>query len=313
MSYNNKLTPIVLFVYNRPFTTEKTLITLSKNSLASQTELWIFSDGAKNEKELPQILEVRNVIKKYYSRFKDVKVFESNTNKGLRESIISGVNQVFKFYDKAIVLEDDLITSPYFLEYMNHLLNLYETNTSVYSISGFSPIEVNLPDYPYDIFASYRFSSWGWGTWKKVWEKIDWRQEKIKEWLDNTHILKEASIKLGEDIPGMLLNQYLKKIDSWAIQFTMYTFENEGITILPAKSMVKHIGYQKGTHHKAKHKKNEFSFFPDFKPARFPNIPQYNPQLIEQYRQVYLLSLPRKLKYKILFRLYYNFPSLLSL
>jgi GT2 family glycosyltransferase len=117
---DEKLSPIILFAYNRPEHTKKTVEALQKNKLAKDSLLYIFSDGPKREDDVPKIKKVRDYIKTIKG-FKKVEIFESNKNKGLANSVISGVTKIINKYGEVIVLEDDLITSPNFLVYMNKL------------------------------------------------------------------------------------------------------------------------------------------------------------------------------------------------
>ncbi len=161
------LAPIVLFVYNRPDLTKETLSALKKNTLASESELFIFSDGSKSEKDFDKVNEVRKLIKNI-NGFKSVRVFENKENKGLANSIIFGVTKIINKYGKIIVLEDDLITSKYFLKFMNEGLNFYKNNKKIGSITGYNKPShfMKFKNYDKDLYLSSRFSSWGWATWK---------------------------------------------------------------------------------------------------------------------------------------------------
>jgi GT2 family glycosyltransferase len=109
----NNLAPIVLFVYNRPDHTQKTLQALQKNTLAFDSELFIYADAAKNNLVKQQVDEVRTLISNV-SGFRNVTVIKQEINTGLANSIIGGVTEIANKYGKVIALEDDLLTSPYF-------------------------------------------------------------------------------------------------------------------------------------------------------------------------------------------------------
>ena len=113
------LTPIILFVYNRPEHTQKTIEYLCKNRLAESSNLFIFSDGPKKEKDRQRVTEARNCLKNIQG-FKEIKITEREKNLGLANSVISGVSEIFKSYNKVIVLEDDILSSPSFLKFMMH-------------------------------------------------------------------------------------------------------------------------------------------------------------------------------------------------
>ena len=136
--------PIVLFVYNRPEHTRQTLEALAANTLAQESDLFIYADGPKEdatEEQLERIRKVRAIVRSQQG-CKSVTVIESDTNKGLAASIILGVTETVNKYGRIIVLEDDIVTGKYFLEYMNTALKKYENEKQVWEITGFrSPVQ----------------------------------------------------------------------------------------------------------------------------------------------------------------------------
>lgn len=241
MEQNNSLSPICLFTYNRLEETKKTIAALQQNFLASESELFIFSDGWKSEEGRKIIEEVR-VFLKTIKGFKKITIFESPINKGLANSIISGVTKIIEEHGKIIVLEDDLITSPNFLDFMNQALDFYENNERIFSISGFSLNLPSLKDEKNDYYVGYRASSWGWGTWKKEWKGVDWQ---VKDYINfiQSKELKKKFKRGGSDLPRMLKNQMNGTIDSWAIRWCYQEFKNDQFTLFPIKSKVESIGF----------------------------------------------------------------------
>ncbi len=233
------LAPIVLFTYNRLEHTKQTVEALAKNVRAEDSDLYIFSDGAKSVDQTVVIQEVRDYLATVKG-FKTVNLVFSEINKGLATSIIEGVSQVLKHHDAVIVLEDDLQTSPYFLQYMNDALNFYQPET-VWSVAGYSP-NINIPDsYEYQTYLAHRNCSWGWATWKQNWMKTDWN---VKDF--NAFFVNEESRRLfnrgGNDLSIMLLKQQQQIIDSWSIRFNYSAFNNDLATVYPTKSLVKNLG-----------------------------------------------------------------------
>lgn len=241
------LAPICLFTYNRLSETQQTIEALKKNYLASKSELFIFSDGPKNAQANFKVAAVRQYLKTV-TGFKTIEIIESISNKGLANSIISGVTQVIQKYGKVIVLEDDLITSPNFLDYMNQALDFYETNDKIYSISGFTLELESKNAIQNDYYLGYRSFSWGWATWKNRWKNIDWD---IKNWkkILLTPALHQAISKGGSDIPLMLFKQQTGKIDSWAVRWCCNQLLNNQLTVLPKKSKIINIGFGENATH----------------------------------------------------------------
>lgn len=239
-----KLSPIALFVYNRPEHTRKTLEALSKNFLATSSKLYVFSDGAKDNasaSDIKAINEVREIIKSV-QWCKEVEVHESKCNKGLAKSIIEGVGLIFNSFDRIIVLEDDIVTTPNFLDFMNKSLQYYSNMKKVYSISGYSTkIKID-SDYKYDVYYTGRASSWGWATWKDRWKGIDWSVSDYPEFSKSLKLKRQFN-KWGSDMTSMLQKQMTGKIDSWAIRWCYHQFKYRLLTVTPIESKVINIGF----------------------------------------------------------------------
>ncbi len=249
----NNLAPIIVFCYNRPWHVEKTLEALSRNELADQSILYIYCDGPKVDASAEQrqkIAEVRQVVRKR-QWCKEIHVVEVEQNKGLANSIIDGVTDVINKYGKVFVLEDDLVSSPHMLKFVNRALDFYEDYAGVFSISVNCPplSKMQIPeDYPYDVFASLRSFSTGWGTWKGRWNKVDWSMDDFDRCKQNPDMLR-ALCRLGDDFPPMMQLQEDGKIDSWAVRFGFAHFKHHAVAILPCKSYVTNIGFDgTGTH-----------------------------------------------------------------
>lgn len=244
------LAPIILFVYNRPEHTKKTIDALKLNQLASDSSIFIFSDGNKNENDRKAVEEVRNYIATI-SGFKDVKITLRDKNLGLADSVISGVTEVIQKFGKAIVLEDDIVTSPYFLKFMNEALDFYEKDKRIYSISGYNfPIKIP-KSYQHKIYISPRPSSWGWATWKDRWAKVDWIISDYDQFLSNKKEIKKFNLG-GDDLTRMLKKQMSGKINSWAIRWTYAHYKGKGYCLFPLKSFAKNIGADRSGVHTRK-------------------------------------------------------------
>nr|WP_315233533.1 sugar transferase [uncultured Flavobacterium sp.] len=239
--------PICLFTYNRLVETKKTIEALKENYLANQSDLFLFSDGAKNNENSIKVAEVRTYLKTVEG-FKSVTIFESKTNKGLADSIIDGVTKILGSYEKVIVLEDDLVSSPNFLDFMNEGLHYYQDNHKIFSITGWSMELKSLNNIQNEFYVCHRMSSWGWGIWKDRWSKIQWDKEYFKSF---TNSLKQQYLfrKGGSDMPGMLKDYLKGKNNSWAIRACYHQFENDLLTIAPKRSKINNIGFGKNATH----------------------------------------------------------------
>ncbi|MCK5156203.1 MAG: glycosyltransferase [Spirochaetales bacterium] len=244
------LAPVVVFVYNRPDHTEKTIESLAKNHLARETEVFIYADGAKNEKSIEPVQLVRDYIDSLHERslFKSIHIIKVASNKGLANSVIDGVSEVVNQHEKVIVVEDDLVSSTDFLQYMNEALDYYEENRRIWSISGYS-VNITIPkNYINDIYVTNRGCSWGYATWKDRWERVDWEVADYKRFKIDRKLRRRLN-RGGRDMANMLDLQMRGELNSWAIRWCYTQSKLNMLTIYPVHSRIRNIGLDgTGTH-----------------------------------------------------------------
>ncbi len=233
--------PVVLFVYNRPEHTARTVEALKKNYGAKETELFVFCDYAKNEKALPKMEETRAYVARI-TGFKDVQIRLRETNFGLAESVISGVTEVVNRFGRVIVMEDDLVTGQWFLTYMNDALNRYENNKKVFSVTGYSHFIHGSNALPESYFLKV-FSSWSWAVWKDRWDLFDREAKGWEEIKENPALAKAFDYDNCLDNCTMLKNQMEdRSINSWAIRAYWTMFRADMTTLFPNMRLCENIG-----------------------------------------------------------------------
>jgi hypothetical protein len=237
-------TGIALFVYDRPEHTKRVLNALQKNNIS---ELYIFSDGAKNNKNKKSVRRVRDIVT-------NISWCKTNTitrehNYGLAKSLITGINRVFEDHDQIIVLEDDCVPASNFVSYMKHCLNKYKNDAKVMNVQGYSP-PIEIPEeYSYDVYFTYRSSSWGWGTWRDAWNHFEYEPLTLEEIDAKKDKVIAITEKAGEDLYPMMLSQLTGQSDSWAVWWSYAIASNGGLCVNPVGSKIKNIGFEgKGTH-----------------------------------------------------------------
>lgn len=234
--------PIVLFIYNRPEHTRTVLNALSENIGADQSEIYVFADGPKegaSPEEICKIEETRSVIKEK-KWCKNIHLIKREKNMNLEDNVIDGITTVVSKYGKVIVLEDDIVCSPYFLKYCNDGLQVYEKNKQIYSINAFMfPIDYGESA---ETFLLPFISSWGWATWKNRWEKFD-------------HLIKDAEVISNNEFLSQRFNlanysyTSILCMKTWDIKWYYTAFLRNGLGVFPTKTLVKNIGFDStGTH-----------------------------------------------------------------
>jgi GR25 family glycosyltransferase involved in LPS biosynthesis len=235
------LAPIVLFTYKRLDTLRQTVEALQKNYLAAESDIYIYSDAAKGGVDQEAVDGVRAYIQSI-DGFKTITIYESEYNKGLATSIIEGVSQVLQIHEAVIVLEDDLVSTNNFLDFMNETLVKFKEEKTVFSISGFS-FNLRIQDkYLFDSYFLNRGWSWGWATWRDRWGKIDWEIKDYDEFIKDSKAQKMFA-EGGSDLNGMLKKQMNNNLDSWAIRWFYNQFRSQGLTVYPVQSKILNEGF----------------------------------------------------------------------
>jgi hypothetical protein len=240
------LAPIAFFAYKRPEHTKRSLESLAKNHGAESSELFVFCDGIKKPEDSKAIQQVRDVVRSQ-QWCGQVHIIEREQNMGLAKSVIHGVTDLCSKYGKVIVLEDDLILSPFFLEYMNQSLDLYETESKVIQVSGYM-FPVKLASDNDAIFLPFT-TSWGWATWERAWKYFDPDISGYNLLKNNKKLQYKFNLNNSCHFFEMLEGQINGSIDSWAIRWYLSTFIIDGVTLYPIRTLVKNIGFDgSGTH-----------------------------------------------------------------
>lgn len=237
------LAPLVLFVYQRPSHTKKVLDAIANDLLAKKTVLYVYSDGPKQPEdsiELEKIAQTRALIKNFKG-CKEVHLYSKTKNEGLARSIVGGVTDIVEKYGKVIVLEDDILISPFFLTYMNQALDLYEKEDRVMHVGSFVPQRSGQEKLPGTYFLRF-MNCWGWATWQRAWQKLELDTplllDKLQDREDKTFFDLENSIgvlkQLKDNING--------KINTWAVKWYTSIFLHNGLCLYPKRSLTSQIG-----------------------------------------------------------------------
>ena len=237
--------PIVVFAYNRPKHLRLTIEALQRNFFASESDLFVFSDGPANEHVISDVNKVRSFLRTI-TGFKRITIIERQNNFGLGYNIISGVTEIIDQFGRIIVLEDDLITAPFFLQYMNSALDLYAENNKVISIHGYVyPVKQRLPE----TFFMKGADCFGWATWKRGWDNFEADGQSLLDQLMRTNQIATFDFNNAYPFTQMLKDQIAGRNSSWAVRWYASAFLKGMFTLYPGRSLIHHNGGDDtGTH-----------------------------------------------------------------
>lgn len=235
----NTYAPILLFVYNRPEHVRRNIQALLKNELAAESELFIYSDAAKDETSQAAVKEVRTFIRSIQG-FKKITIIERAENWGLARSIIDGVTTLINRYGRVIVLEDDLIVAPHFLQFMNDALETYRDEERVGHIQACD--FTHDPSLP-DTFLIKWTGSWGWATWDRAWKHFNADGKALLTELESRKLTYTFDFNGKYGYTRMLRRQIEGKNNSWAIRWNASLFLKDILSLNVGKSLVQNEGF----------------------------------------------------------------------
>jgi hypothetical protein len=236
--------PIAFFAFNRPEHCRRTLAALAACTGAAQSELHVFVDGARDEAEGARVAEVQ-AIARAAEGFARVQVEAAPRNLGLYRSITGGVSKLLASHERVIVVEDDVLASPDFLQYMNDALERYAADERVACIHGFAPPLPDLPDY----YFLRGGDCWGWATWADRWALFRPDAQALLAQMRASDLFEEFASSHGWGSLLMLARRALGRNQSWAILWHASLFLSGRFTLHPGRSFVRNIGVDgSGTH-----------------------------------------------------------------
>lgn len=241
----NQFAPIILFVYNRLDHTTKTINALKENFLADQSDLYIYADAAKNIDGVQLVDRVRNYLQTI-TGFKSVTIRLRDKNLGVDENTLLGVSEVINERGKVIVLEDDLVTSKWFLKFMNDGLDYYEDSDDVIAINGYTyPVKQELKE----VFFLKGADCWGWATWKRGWDIFEYDSQKLLNQITEKNLQAEFNFNNSYPYMEALAQQAMGNTSHWDIRWYASAFINRKLSLYPGQSLVNNIGHDaSGTH-----------------------------------------------------------------
>lgn len=238
--------PVALFAFRRPEHLQQVIMSLKQDRLAVETELTVFVDGPRDERDIDAVLRTRDVAK-CIDGFRSVRVVAAEANRGLASSLVGGISAMLEVHDRVIIIEDDIVVSPWFLTYMNDHLELYKDDKAVASIHAYV--------YPHatgqlgDTFFIRGADCWGWGTWRRAWAAFESDGEYLLRELRRRGLNDVFNFEGTAPYEEMLIDQIARRNDSWAVRWYASALLGDMLTLYPDRPMAINIGEDKsGTH-----------------------------------------------------------------
>ncbi len=244
-----KTSPIAIFTYNRPAHTLRMLESLSTCPRLDECDIFIFNDAPRVPEHSQKVVEVRSLIHEW-AKEHHARVIERTENLGLSRSIVTSVTELCSTYGQIIVIEDDLVLHPAFIQYMLSALERYRGDEKVGQVSGYI-FPAKFAKLPEDAVFLPLGSSWGWATWQRSWELYDPKDPKATEILTNHKLRFKFDLDGAFPYSAMLEQSLQGKNQAWDIWLYWSYFSRGMLTLFPCQSLVNNIGFDgTGYHYK---------------------------------------------------------------
>lgn len=235
-----ELAPIAISTYSRVNHLRRTVEALRLNTLASISEVYFFSDAPKPGDE-GKVRDVREFIRTV-DGFKAVHLVERIENSRIANNR-GGIEMLLERYGKVIFLEEDVVTAPGFLEFMNAALSFYGDDERIGSVSGYCPPMTFPMGHLKDIFFLTRLNPWGVGLWKRYYKMNTYiTEECFDEVFKDKGKLKDLSNSVGEEALQFIQMDFERKLDTGDMKSIFWQFYDRKFTVYPRKSLVRSIG-----------------------------------------------------------------------
>lgn len=231
--------PVVFFVFKRPAITRQFLDIMVASGI---TKIYACADGPRNRVEKVTTDAVREIINQFAKEHPSVEVIKNYAthNLGLKKSIVSGLSEVFRVEEAAIIIEDDCLPNPDFFRFTTEMLTRYQNDAQIMSINGTSTGGQFQHSYGFTKYSQ----CWGWATWKRAWKLYD---PSIVDFNPQSWKILADKLQIGRVLTWywqtMLTLVKHGWINTWDYQWSYAHFKYGGLAIAPSCNLIQNIGF----------------------------------------------------------------------
>lgn len=280
--------PIVMISYNRPELVQLSVRNVALAHGAANHDIFMFIDGPRCEEDVRKQDQINEIVCSFQGSLPKMKIIRREKNYGCRGNIVDAITQVISQYGRAIIIEDDILVSRTFLDYMDEALEFYKDSKQIWSINAYQHPNLRIPrDYPYDVYLNPVNMCWGWGTWADRWAQVDFDLQDWHVMRDDPEMVAKLN-RSGRHLHALIDRQYLGELKTWDVQCAYYVIKNGLMSIEPRYPLSKNIGFSHivgGEHNKTEMPYLSRQAYYNFRPKLIADLGS-DPRLIEQFEWV---------------------------
>ena len=239
--------PVILLFFNRPALAEAVF---ERIRTARPRRLTLVSDGPRAgvEGEAELVASLRRRLEDRVDWPVDVTLDYARENLGCGRRVSTGIGTALARDGRAIILEDDCVPAGSFFPYCDTLLDRFEDDPRVSSITG--TYFLNEARGRGAAALSHFPCIWGWATWARAWEGYD---RELSGW--DTGFIDEIAAEGG--IPSFLPDAWKhlfnwvreRPLSTWDLQFWFLCLKKRGLCVFPYRNQISNVGTGPGATH----------------------------------------------------------------
>lgn len=288
MSKEMNYAPIVMIAYNRPELVRLVIDNVSRANNVGDHMVFMFIDGPRNESDRDKQDMIQEIVESHRKWLPKLKIIRRGSNYGCRGNIVDAISRVISEYGKAIIIEDDILISRTFLDYMDEALDFYRDDKTIWSINAYQSPNLQIPkDYPYDVYLNPVNMCWGWGTWVDRWEQVDFDMKDWSTVRDDPKLIAKLN-RAGRQLLGMIESQAAGILKTWDVQCAYHVVKNGLMSIEPKFQLSKNIGFS--AYEGGEHNNDELPYisrqpYYNFRPRLVSGL-KHDPRILRQFEWV---------------------------
>jgi len=205
---------------------------------ASPRRLYIASDGPRkgNLADQHQIELCRKAVDAI--DWTEVKTLYHEHNQGVDSAVTQAVDWFFQNEESGIVIEDDCMPSVDFFPYCAYLLEKYRHDERIGWING-SSFGYGTEERDSYLFINYP-SSWGWASWKRVWERHD---DSMAGWRPSANSSPSGNSSFAHRIYWNAAFEWASRFENWDLPATYTLMNMDVLACMPARNLISNLGF----------------------------------------------------------------------
>jgi hypothetical protein len=247
-----KYAPVIIPTLNRFDHFKQCIESLNENHDADKTEVYVSVDFPPSSDYQEGHDKICAYLDRETFRFKRLHVFKQTVNLGVSSPGRKKVSNtrflvetiIDDGFDRWILTEDDNVFSPGFIDFMNICLEKFQEDKTVFSVCGYS-FYYNLRFKDNNFYRQHAdFNAWGVGYWKEKRVNLNnYTPRYLKAMVYNPKKVIKLWKVSNSQVAHLINLSKRRRFKYGDNTYTIYMIDNGMTQIMPAKSLVRNIGW----------------------------------------------------------------------